>query len=174
MKMFVTPTWHINSIYRLSPQDLLNHGIKGVIVDLDNTLLAWNEHDHTPQLRSWAQDLASNGIKLYILSNNHTNRVARVAKPLDIPYQGRAYKPLSRNFKQAMKKLDLPKENIAVIGDQVMTDVIGANRLGLKVILVKPLVDNDNIYTGLNRFLEKIALASIGIDRHEDWGDQLD
>ncbi|WPJ91216.1 HAD hydrolase-like protein [Facklamia hominis] len=60
-----------------------------------------------------------------------------------------------------------------MIGDQIMTDVIGANRLGLSVILVKPILNHDNVYTYVNRKLERYAFKILGIDSHSDWGEEL-
>ncbi|MGX7109525.1 YqeG family HAD IIIA-type phosphatase [Facklamia miroungae] len=174
MKNLIQPTWCLNSIYRLTPSDLMNQQIKGLIVDLDNTLLAWNCLDHTQELALWVTSMKEAGIKLFVLSNNHPERVHRVANPLKIPYLGHALKPLRRSFQLAMKAMQVDPENVLVVGDQIMTDVIGARSLGLKVLLVKPIVNNDNIYTLVNRNLEKMALKWIGIDRHGDWGDQLE
>ena len=173
MKKLIKPTWCLNSIYRLQADDLHKHQIKGLIVDLDNTLVAWNCLEHTQEMVTWSQAMKTAGIQLFVLSNNHPERVHRVAEPLGLPYLAHALKPLSWAFKKAVKSLDLPKENLLVVGDQVMTDVIGARRLGLKVLLVKPLVKNDNIYTLVNRNLEKIDLKWVGIDRKADWGNQL-
>lgn len=174
MKRFITPTWTINSIYSIKGQDLLKHGYRAVIVDLDNTLIAWNQWEHTVEMAEWMIDLRQAGVKVYLLSNNNHSRVAKVADPLEVPFTAGALKPLSKNFKLAVDHLTTPNENIVVIGDQVMTDVIGANRFGLDVILVKPIAQNDNIYTWLNRSLEKVALKIVKIDRKGNWGNKLD
>lgn len=174
MKNFITPTWCINSIYSISAEDVKKHHIKGIIVDLDNTLLAWNVFEHTEQLRDWADSMLEAGIQIFILSNNNDLRVKKVAKPLNIPYKAMALKPSRRNFRFAVEEMGLELEETLVVGDQIMTDVIGANRLGLKVVLVKPIVNHDNIYTILNRTIEKAVLKQVGIDPKEDWGNSLD
>lgn len=174
MKNLIRPTWHLNSIYRLQASDLQRHQIKGLIIDLDNTLLAWNCLDHTEELALWARGMQEAGIQLFLLSNNHPERVQRIAEPLGLPYLAHALKPLSRSFKRAIAHMQLSNDQILVVGDQVMTDVIGARKLGLKVLLVKPIVNHDNIYTLFNRNLEKMALKWVGIDRLSDWGNQLD
>lgn len=174
MKKLFTPTWCINSIYSIASEDIKKHHIKGLIVDLDNTLLAWNVLEHTEQLREWAESILKEGIQIFILSNNNHLRVKKIAQPLNIPYKATALKPSRRNFRLAMEQMNLEPEETLVIGDQIMTDVVGANRLGLKVVLVKPIVNHDNIYTVVNRTLEKTILRKVGIDPKKDWGDSLD
>lgn len=174
MKKYVTPTWIINSIYSIKGSDLSKHNYRAAIVDLDNTLIAWNEWEHSQAMANWIIDLKQAGIKVYLLSNNNQGRVAKVADPLELPYTASALKPLSKSFKVAVDHLATPNDQIVVIGDQVMTDVMGANRFGLDVILVKPIAQNDIIYTWLNRKLEAFILKLIGIDRKGDWGNSLE
>ncbi|UUX34196.1 YqeG family HAD IIIA-type phosphatase [Fundicoccus culcitae] len=174
MKKYFTPNWKINSIYNITAEDLLNHGYRAVIIDLDNTLLAWNQADHTVEMAEWMEEISQAQIKVYILSNNKLQRVARVAEPLKIQYSANAMKPFKKSFKKAVDHLAVPNEEIVVIGDQLMTDVFGANRFGLDSILVRPIASNDIIYTRLNRLLEKIIFKCVGIDRHADWGETLD
>lgn len=174
MKKYVTPTWKINSIYSIRGADLSAHGYRAAVVDLDNTLLAWDVLEHSEEMAEWIADLEQAGISVYLLSNNNPGRVAKVADPLALPYTASALKPLSKSFKAAVDHLATPNENIVVIGDQIMTDVIGANRFGLDVILVKPIAQNDIIYTWFNRKLEALIMKIIGIDRIGDWGNSLE
>lgn len=174
MKGLLTPTWTLNTPYDLKAADLLAHGIQGVIVDLDNTLLAWNVLDHTDELSQWILELRNSGVQAFLLSNNTTERVRRVAEPLDIPFQANALKPRRDKFKIAIDYMQLPKEEIVVIGDQIMTDVIGANRKGLRSILVKPIVKSDIIWSFVNRRLERLVFYWLGIDPTTDWGTTLD
>ena len=174
MKQLITPDWIINSIYQIKPQDLIRLGIKGVIVDLDNTLLAWNEYNRSQRMDDWLQEMLNHHIKVFILSNNNPSRVQKALDKLTIPYKARALKPFKISFNQAVATLNLDKKEIVVIGDQLMTDVIGAKLCQLKVILVKPLVDSDIIFTWLNRSLEKLLMKKIGIVRTNDWGDTLE
>lgn len=174
MKKLYQPTWMVDSIFQLSPKSLQAKGLAGVIVDLDNTLLAWNELDYTPQLQDWIQAMVQAQIKVFVLSNNSQSRVHRAVDALDVPYSASALKPSRRKFRQALASLNLPKDQVVVVGDQIMTDIIGANRMGLKSILVKPIADNDNLFTYGNRFLERMLLWRLGIQRKENWGNQLD
>lgn len=174
MKNVFKPTWQINSIYDLSADNLKQHQIYGIICDLDNTLIAWNEEFHSDHMAQWLSELKRKGIGVYLVSNNNLERVAKVADPLELSYTHSALKPLNRSFKQALAYLDLEADEVAVVGDQLITDVLGANRMGLRSILVKPIVPHDNIYTWLNRSLERGIMKIQGINRHEDWGNQLD
>ena len=100
-----------------------------------------------------------------------------MAEPLDLSYTANALKPFRPNFKAALALLaeqGVAPNQVVMIGDQVMTDVVGANRMGLPCILVKPIAKHDNIYTWLNRTLERQAMRWVGIDRLGDWGQTLD
>ncbi|MBG9982576.1 YqeG family HAD IIIA-type phosphatase [Aerococcaceae bacterium DSM 111020] len=174
MKKYFTPTWKIESIYAITPAQLIQHDIKAVIVDLDNTLLPWNEPVYSKDMEEWITALRANGLGIYLLSNNNYDRVAKVAEPLQLNFTASALKPRGKHFRYAVKDLNVADENIVVIGDQLITDVLGANRRGLKSILVKPMVPNDNIFTWLNRTLEKGLMKLVGIDRKQDWGNRLD
>lgn len=174
MKHIITPKWTLNSIYDLKPFDLQQHGIRALIVDLDNTLLQWNEAERTVQLEEWVRQMQAAPIALFILSNNNLDRVAKAIGTLDIPYRASALKPFSHSFKMAFNVLDVPKEAVAVVGDQIITDIIGANWLGVSSILVKPLVNHDNVFTWVNRTLERSLLHWLQLDKSRDWGDRLD
>lgn len=168
------PTWRINSIYEVTPEQLKEKGFEGLIIDLDNTLLAWNQYEPTDEVKSWLKTFRDAGLGVYLLSNNNHDRVAKIAEPLNLDFSAKAFKPRRKYFCRALEHLNLPEDQVVVVGDQVLTDVTGANRVGLESILVKPIVPHDNIYTWANRTLEKLLLKAQGIDRHADWGNTLD
>ena len=174
MKRYITPSWTINSVYDIQPQDLLKRGYEAAIIDLDNTVIAWNNMNYTEEMADWINRMTQAGVKIYILSNNKVERVAKVAEPLGIPYKAGALKPRRKNFQLALDALGTSQANTIMIGDQIMTDIIGANRAKMASILVKPIARNDNFYTWANRALERLALKLVGIKRKGDWGDQLD
>ena len=173
MKRYITPSWTINSVYDIQPQDLLKRGYEAAIIDLDNTVIAWNNMNYTEEMADWISRMTQAGVKIYILSNNKVERVAKVAEPLGIPYKAGALKPRRKNFQLALDALGTSQANTIMIGDQIMTDIIGANRAKM-AILVKPIARNDNFYTWANRAIERLALKLVGIKRKGDWGDQLD
>ena len=125
---------------------------------MDNTLIDFN-CNILEGAKDWCDNLRENGIKLIIVSNsNKKEKLEKVSRELDIEYILFAMKPLKRGFKKAMKKLELPPENIAAIGDQVFTDVIGANHAHMYSILVKPLDEKDIFLTVIKRPLENYIL----------------
>ena len=90
MKRYITPSWTINSVYDIQPQDLLKRGYEAAIIDLDNTVIAWNNMNYTEEMADWINRMTQAGVKIYILSNNKVERVAKVAEPLGIPYKAGA------------------------------------------------------------------------------------
>ncbi|MBM7616495.1 HAD superfamily phosphatase (TIGR01668 family) [Weissella uvarum] len=150
-----TPTWMLDAIYHLTPEQLKDQGIKAILTDLDNTLIAWNNPDGTAELHDWLDQMQAAGIPVMIVSNNTADRVDRVAKPLGLPFVSRAYKPGTKGLHEALKELNLKPEEAVMVGDQYLTDVFGANRAGIPSILVKPLIETDQWNTKINRFVEK-------------------
>lgn len=148
------PTWMVEAIYQISPDQLKAHNIKAVLTDLDNTLIAWNNPEGTAELLAWVEEMKKAGIPVVIISNNKDERVKRVADALGLRYIPRALKPLSKGFHQAMEGLKLPKEEILMVGDQVITDIWGANSVGIRNVLVKPILNSDAWNTKINRFFE--------------------
>ena len=152
------PNKQINSIYDLEPKDLKESGIKGLVVDLDNTLIPWNKAFATEEVKDWFELFISSEIELLVISNNQVDRVTTFAYPINIPYIGRAKKPFPNAFKQACNTLQLKTSEVAIIGDQLLTDVLGGNLAGLYTILVDPLVRSDAPITKFNRRVESLLL----------------
>jgi len=148
------PTWMVEAIYQITPEQLREHNIKAVLTDLDNTLIAWNNPNGTEELIAWIQVMKEVDIPIIILSNNSDERVKRVAELLGVRYVPRAMKPLSKGFNEAAEGLKLPKEKILMVGDQIMTDIWGANIAGIRNVLVKPILNSDAWNTRINRFFE--------------------
>jgi HAD superfamily phosphatase (TIGR01668 family) len=149
------PDQYAKSIYVIDFLELKRRGINAVIVDLDNTLVESNRPDATPRLVSWLDEVRKLGFKVIIVSNNNKTRVSRFATPLNIPYIHAARKPLSLSFLRALKILNCTKEETVVIGDQLLTDVLGGNRVGLHTILVVPISNVEGFFTKINRRIER-------------------
>lgn len=168
------PTWMVESIYQITPQQLRDANIKAVLTDLDNTLIAWNNPEATEETIKWIELMKKNNIKVVILSNNSDKRVKKVATILDLEYIPNALKPLTRGFKKAVKQYSFPKEEWLMVGDQIITDIKGANNAGIKSVLVKPIMDSDAWNTRLNRFVElKIMNYLIKKDSEMKWRDSI-
>ena len=151
------PTWMVKTIYAVSPDQLRARGIRAVFSDLDNTLIAWNNPDGTPELRQWMTALKEAGIPLIVISNNSKDRVAKATKNLDLPFVSRSLKPLSFGIERARTKLGLKKSEVVMVGDQLMTDMLAAHEAGVRSILVQPLLNTDKWDTRINRFFERLV-----------------
>ncbi|MRH43051.1 YqeG family HAD IIIA-type phosphatase [Aquibacillus halophilus] len=158
LKRFL-PNEHVKNIFEIHPEKLKDKGIKGIITDLDNTLVAWDIKDATPEIIQWFKLMEENNIKLTIISNNNEERVKLFSEPLNTPFVYSARKPLGKAFKKAAKDMHLQKEEVVVIGDQLMTDVLGGNSAGFYTILVVPIVKTDGKITKINRQIERRILS---------------
>ena len=154
------PDLYVHSIYEIDLLALKEAGVKGIITDLDNTLIAWNRAEATPEVAQWLQRVKEH-FQVVIVSNNNEQRVASFSMPLEVPYIYKARKPLQSAFQKAMEKMNLAPNEVAVIGDQLFTDVLGGNRLNLYTILVKPVANTDGFWTRFNRMLERVALHTM-------------
>lgn len=158
LKLFL-PSTYVKTVLDIEPQQLLDDGIKGIIIDLDNTLVEWNRADATEDIAAWFLEMRDAGLQITVVSNNDMERVSRFCDPLGIPYICQARKPLKKAFKQAVATLGLPQEEVIMIGDQLLTDILGANRAGLKSILVVPVASSDAPITKFNRAIERRIMA---------------
>lgn len=149
------PTWMLESIYNLTPADVRAHNIRVILTDMDNTLIAWNNPNGTPQLREWLKTMSAAGIPVVVVSNNSSKRVARALTDLKLPFISRALKPLNRGINIAKKQYRVKSSEIVLVGDQLLTDVAAANNAHIKSILVKPLIETDAWNTQINRAMEK-------------------
>ncbi|MDR1473767.1 MAG: YqeG family HAD IIIA-type phosphatase [Lactobacillales bacterium] len=163
MKEFYKPTWMIETIFQLKPEILKAYGIKAVLVDLDNTLIAWNNPDGTEEVRTWLAMMQKADLLVMVVSNNKTSRVKRAVEPLGIDFVSWSLKPSNRGMKIAKRKLGLKKEALVMVGDQLMTDVLAANFAGIRSILVKPLAKSDSLVTKFNRACERFILKKLSI-----------
>ena len=111
-----------------------------MLADLDNTLAPYGVPLPDERLKGWRDDLAAHGVTLFILSNNrHESRPHLFAEGLDAPYIGHAGKPKTPAFFKAMERVGATREQTAIVGDQIFTDILGGNRAGVSAILVEPI-----------------------------------
>ncbi|PLS01226.1 YqeG family HAD IIIA-type phosphatase [Neobacillus cucumis] len=157
LKQFL-PNEHVKSILDISPEALKARGVKGIITDLDNTLVEWDRPSATPQLIKWFDEIKKHNIKVTIVSNNNEERVKFFSDPLNIPFIFRARKPMGPAFHRAIKQMGIKREEAVVIGDQLLTDVLGGNRSGFHTILVVPVAQTDGFWTKFNRLAERRIL----------------
>lgn len=155
---FLRPKQIYKSIFDIPLEQLYSDGIRGVIIDLDNTLTEWNSSELSRQTLEWLRRAERIGLRLCFVSNNSDERVRRIAETVDVPFVARARKPRRRSFLRAMELMQTGKEETAVIGDQIFTDMLGGNRLGLLTILVTPISRREFIGTRFMRLLERLVL----------------
>lgn len=159
MKRFLNPDLYVDNLWDVPLTHLKEVGIVGILLDLDNTVTNWNGMQVSAEAQSWVQSAQDQGFKLCLLSNNGPRRVLPIAEKLQIPFVAEAGKPRRQAFRQAIQLLDLPREQVAAVGDQLFTDVLGGNRTGIYTILVTPL---DKVEFLGTRFMRKIE----GLFRH--------
>lgn len=155
---FFLPDFHVKTVFELTPNLLKKHGIKGIVTDLDNTLVAWDQAEATKEVVQWMQLMEKANISVTIISNNNKERVQLFSEPIEIPYIPSARKPLGKSFRQAAEQMNLHPFQIAVVGDQVLTDVLGGNLAGCQTVLVKPVAKTDAKITTFNRMIERRIL----------------
>ncbi|MCD1258439.1 YqeG family HAD IIIA-type phosphatase [Paenibacillus athensensis] len=156
----LVPKQSVRTIYDIQIDQLWSFGVRGIITDLDNTLVGARDPHATPELIEWLAQVRKLGFKVVIVSNNRRGRVSAFAEPLGIPFIYGAKKPTNVAFHKAMRLLGTNARQTAVIGDQMLTDVLGGNRMGLYTILVQPIsVRDEGFFTKVNRRIEKLALS---------------
>ncbi|MBS4217075.1 YqeG family HAD IIIA-type phosphatase [Bacillus sp. FJAT-49711] len=171
LKKFL-PSEYVKSIYHIDAKELKLKGIKGIITDLDNTLVEWDRPNATPKLINWLDEMQRNDIKVTIVSNNNEQRVRIFSDPLRIPFIYKARKPLGRAFKKAIQMMGTTKDETVIIGDQLLTDVLGGNRAGFYTILVIPVAKSDGFFTRFNRKIERGIMANFKRKGLIDWEDE--
>ena len=150
------PTLLAEAIWCLDLSSLHRSGIRGIILDLDNTIANWNETQVHPKARAWIVEARRLGMRLCLASNSvRAGRVLKVARSLEVPALTRAGKPFARAFRRAMAELGTEPHSTCAVGDQVFTDILGANRMGMTTVLVSPLSPRESPHTRLIRLLER-------------------
>lgn len=156
----LVPRMQAKTVYDIDLNALRKAGIRGVITDLDNTLVGAKEPVATPELIKWLSGVREAGFQVVIVSNNSKERVSKFAEPLTIPFIYSARKPMNIAFRKAMGMMGVAPNQTAVVGDQMLTDVLGGNRMGLFTIMVQPIaLKDEGFFTKINRTIEKAALT---------------
>lgn len=149
------PSLYLNNIYEISPEQLSEKGIRAVLLDIDNTLVTYDDPKPTEPLLNWFDKLKQNNISIAFISNNDKNRVELFNSELNFFASWNSKKPSVKCYIEAMNHLGTNKSNTAVIGDQIFTDIWSAKKLGLYCILVNPIKDKTSLFFKTKRFLEK-------------------
>ncbi len=128
------------SVAAIRPEALAGRGVRLVLADLDNTLVPYRVLEPSPAVRDWIAALERKGITLFVLSNSRKpGRAQSFAETMGLPYQGRSGKPKRGGYLRAMERMDCKPSETVMVGDQIFTDVLGANRAGVTPLLVEPI-----------------------------------
>jgi len=157
----LTPHEYYGSTLDIDPAELAARGVRGLILDLDNTLAPWKHGLPTPELAGWIESAQQAGIRCHIVSNHMGRRVRLFSRFLGIEGTASAAKPAGRAFRAAMRLMGTAPRETAVIGDQILTDILGGRRQGCHTILVVPACSRDLGWTRLVRRVERAIFREL-------------
>lgn len=155
------PKMYKKSILDIDYDKIKDNNIKCIIFDLDNTLLAINKDIPEQNICKKIDELKKDFIVIILSNNSNEKRLSCVANKLGVNYVKFALKPFKKGFKKVQKMFKLKKNEMCIIGDQIMTDILGGNKYKIYTILTDPLSNNELKITGINRFFEKKVLKKL-------------
>lgn len=155
----------VDGVERLDPDTLSGAGLTGLLLDLDETLVPAGSVRPAVCVRRWAETVREAGVRLLVLSNGTPARVAAVAGVLSVDGVALVGKPWVGAYRRGLARLGLPREQVAMVGDQLFTDMLGAHACGLRTILVPPLSSGGLPHTRLLRGLERRIVSGGGHGR---------
>lgn len=147
-------------IYEITPEFLQQQNIRGLILDLDNTVAPYEIALPDRAMTDWFNRLREAGILVAFVSNNRGERVKRFSRQLRVPHISDAKKPSPRGMRQALRQLNLPPEETVGVGDQIFTDCLASHRAGMQFFLVPPIRDKKSLFFRFKRFLERPIVKS--------------
>lgn len=151
------PKEYLDSTYQIDFEALYKKGVRGVLFDVDNTLVPHGAPADERAKKLFAR-LRELGIGTCLISNNQKERVQSFADAVGTEFIENAHKPSVKGYQRGMERIGCTKENTIFVGDQLFTDIYGANRAGIPTILVKPIHPKEEIQIVLKRYLEKFVL----------------
>lgn len=158
IKKYFIPDLYCENIYCITAKQLASLGIKGVVLDIDNTLEPYEVEKPTPAVLEWLDAIRSEGISCAFVSNNEAERVELFNSELGFFASAKSGKPKTGKIFEAMKFMETDKNSTALIGDQILTDVLAGKRAGLRTYLVKPIKDKASLFFKFKRSIEKPLL----------------
>ena len=153
-KKFI-PFAHAKSIYEIDVDFYKRNGVTTLFMDLDNTLDSFKAREPKEETINLVKILKENGINPIIISNNKASRVSGYANLLGVEFLSSARKPFSKKIKKEIAKRGIDKNNVMLVGDQMMTDVLAANGAKIKVVLTEKIVKEDQWTTHINRIFDR-------------------
>lgn len=168
----LVPSFTAKNVFEIEVDFYKKLNIKYLFCDLDNTLEVFNIKEPSQRVVDLNEELKKNDIKLIIISNNSKKRVEKYAKILSVNFIYRSFKPNTLKFNKFIKKNNFNKENILLVGDQLLTDIKCANKLGIKSMYVEELAKKNALVTKVNKFIEGIFKKKVfNSNTIKDWRD---
>lgn len=158
---YYVPDMYKKSIYAIDYSKLKNNGIKCILFDLDNTIVPYNEKVPPKKTIELFKKIKDLGLKIIIFSNSGKRRLRKFKEILEVDCCPRAFKPSTKKFIKVMKELSFNESEVVIIGDQIMTDILGGNSVGITTILTNPISKKDFILTRINRAREKRVIKKL-------------
>ena len=161
------PDFCIKNIAELDEAFYKENNIKGIIFDIDNTLVIHKEQYPTKEVLDYFEFLTSIGVRYGIVSNNKASRVKPFCEGLGVPYAFRALKPRKKHLRAVADELGVPYNNICFVGDQLFTDILGANRMGFVSGIVEALGENETGFVAFKRIFERMVMRKYHNERQK-------
>ena len=155
LSFLLTPDFVFPTYRDVTPEFLDAHGIRALVIDIDNTLAPYEVDEPDEAIRAWFASLADHGIKAALISNNHPPRVELFNRTLGLPAYPDSGKPGTKAILDAMSLMGSTPENTAGLGDQLLTDTLAVHRLGMLSLIVPPIKDKTTLFFRFKRWLEK-------------------
>lgn len=157
VKMF-KPSFMLNKVTDISVSFLNENKITTLLLDVDNTIITFKGNEIIEGFSEWKQELQKEGIKILILSNGKSERLKITAQKAELDFVPMACKPLPFKYLKAIKKVGSNRKNTAIVGDQIFTDILGGNLVGIKSILLKPIKLETQTSFKIRRYFENILI----------------
>ncbi len=155
-----TPEYYFETFEDANADFLLSIGVKGIVLDIDNTLEPYEHPKAGDHVIKWFNELEAAGIKTSIVSNNNKERVRIFNEDFGMPAYSRGGKPFKKNVLKAINDMGISKNEAILMGDQIFTDVWAAHNAGIPAILVPPINDRRDLLTRFKRFLEAFVMSA--------------
>ncbi|MGM9998027.1 MAG: YqeG family HAD IIIA-type phosphatase [Candidatus Bruticola sp.] len=161
IKEMLAPNFKVSSVADVDLVQLRELGVKGILLDFDNTLVKWNGTSLPNSVCSWVKSAKAAGFRLCIVSNAVTSRLERVAKRLSIPFISQALKPSTMGLRRALKRLCLEQNEAIMVGDQLFTDILAGKCCGMHTALIRPQHVYEQWWMKGVRCLENLIIAKV-------------